>query len=112
MTGRIKILKASDGLPVSPTSHLPSINYAYDVPDKFDAECGTYGLNTFQLPNGKMISLRNADVRDKLRSVVGLIGEDVLGFKGSEIGLHSICSGGAMAMFLSGTPTIIIMRVG
>ena len=67
---------------------------------------------TFQLQNEKLILLKSADVRDKLRSIISLIGEDVLGFKASEIGLHSIRSGGAMAMFLSGTPTIIIMRVG
>ena len=40
------------------------------------------------------------------------MGEDVLGFTADDIGLHSIRSGGAMAMFLSKTSTIIIMRVG
>ena len=35
-----------------------------------------------------------------------------LGFTKDEIGLHSVRSGGAMAMFLSGVATIIIMRIG
>ena len=40
------------------------------------------------------------------------MGETQLGFKADDIGLHSIRSGGAMAMFLSGVPVVIIMRVG
>ena len=51
-------------------------------------------------------------VRSRLRSVVTLIGEEDLGFTKDDIGLHSIRSGGAMAMFLSGTSVIIIQRVG
>ena len=59
------------------------------------------------------ISLLNSDhVRSRLRSTVELIGEDSLGFNKDEIGLHSIRSGGAMAMFLSGTSPVIIQRVG
>ena len=50
-------------------------------------------------------------VRDYLRSIVDLIGEDILGFTRDDIGLHSIRSGGAMAMFLSCTSGSIIMRV-
>ena len=41
-----------------------------------------------------------------------LIGEDVLGFKKDDLGLHYIRAGGAMEVFLSGTSIIIIMRVG
>ena len=51
-------------------------------------------------------------VRTRLRSIVQLIGEESLGFNKSEIGLHSIRSGGAMAMFLSGISVIVIQRVG
>jgi hypothetical protein len=35
-----------------------------------------------------------------------------LGFQKEDIGLHSIRSGGAMAMFLSGVYLIVIQRVG
>ena len=51
-------------------------------------------------------------VREKLRATVDLIGEVDLGFGKSDAGLHSIRSGGAMAMFLSGVSEIIIQRVG
>ena len=40
------------------------------------------------------------------------MGERILGFTKDDVGLHSIRSGGAMAMFLSGVSTIVIMRVG
>ena len=64
-------------------------------------------------PDGKsIISIQNNHVRDHLRVIVHLIGEDKLGFTKDEIGLHSIRSGGAMAMFLSHISTIIIQRVG
>jgi hypothetical protein len=51
-------------------------------------------------------------IRPKLRAVVELMGEHVLGFSKEDIGLHSIRAGGAMAMFLSGVVAIIIQRVG
>ena len=51
-------------------------------------------------------------VRSRLRAVVTLLGEQMLGFTADSVGLHSIRSGGAMAMFLSGVPVVIIMRVG
>lgn len=37
-----------------------------------------------------------------MRGIVEIIGQEVLGFTKEEVGLHSIRSGGAMAMFLSG----------
>ncbi len=43
--------------------------------------------------------------------MVDLIGENTLGFIKEDVGLHSIRSGGAMAMFLSGVATQIIQRV-
>jgi hypothetical protein len=51
-------------------------------------------------------------VRIKLRSIVELIGKEILGFDKDDVGLHSIRAGGAMAMFLSGTSVIVIQRVG
>ena len=61
----------------------------------------------------KKVSMITAEfVRTSLRSIVQLIGEDELGFSKNEIGLHSIRSGGAMAMFLSGISVIVIQRVG
>ena len=40
-----------------------------------------------------------------------LLGKGTLGFTKDDVRLHSIRSGGAMAMFLSGVSTIIIQRV-
>ena len=57
---------------------------------------------TFEDKSGG-ISLISADyARTRLRSVVEIIGEESLGFSKDGIGLHSIRSGGAMAMFLWG----------
>jgi hypothetical protein len=62
--------------------------------------------------NGTISFITSDHVRAKLRAVVELIGFEELGFRKEDIGLHSIRSGGAMAMFLSGTAVIIIMRIG
>jgi hypothetical protein len=67
---------------------------------------------TFQNTNMKLSQIQATHVRDWLKSIVDLIGVDELGFTSEDIGLHSIRSGGAMAMFLSKTSTIIMMRVG
>ena len=62
--------------------------------------------------NQKIEHINAHHVRSRLRAIVILLREDKLGFNKDDIGLHSIRSGGAMAMFLSGTSVIIIMRVG
>ena len=51
-------------------------------------------------------------VRSRIRGIVELIGEQALGFTKDDVGLHSIRSGGAMAMFLSGVSEIVIQRIG
>jgi hypothetical protein len=48
MTGRIKLLK--NGSHVSPDD-FPEIPYEYDAPGDYDKECGTMGLEEFQLPH-------------------------------------------------------------
>jgi hypothetical protein len=48
MTGRIKLLK--DGVPVN-TTDAPEIKYEYDTPGEFDKQCGTFGLDNYELPN-------------------------------------------------------------
>ena len=61
--------------------------------------------------NNNITLIRADHVRSKLQAIVELIREDSLGFQKDVISLHSIRSGGAMAMFVSGTSVIIIMRV-
>ena len=67
---------------------------------------------TFQNQDGTMTSIAADHVRSQLRAIVDVIGVDILGFTSDEVGFHSLRSGGAMAMFLSGTSTIVIMRIG
>ena len=59
-----------------------------------------------------IINIDGDIVRSKLRSIVHIIGEEKLGFSQHDIGMASIRSGGAMAMFLSGVNEIVIKRVG
>ena len=54
----------------------------------------------------------STDARNVIRNTTEVIGEKILGFNRDDVGLHSLRSGGAMAMFLSGTSEIIIQRVG
>ncbi len=61
---------------------------------------------------GQIRYLDSSYARAKLRGIVELVGYDILGFTKEDVGLHSIRSGGAMAMFLSGVSTIIIQRIG
>ena len=71
-----------------------------------------FKINTLLTEDGTITNINSAQVLPHLRSIVDLIGETSLGFKSKDIGLHSIRSGGAMAMFLSGISTIIIQRIG
>ena len=66
----------------------------------------------FLTEDAKIVSINSAQVLPRLRAVVESIGKAKLGFTKDEIGMHSLRSGGAMAMFLSGVPTIVIMRIG
>ncbi|KAL3786644.1 hypothetical protein HJC23_006840 [Cyclotella cryptica] len=50
MSGRIKLLK--DGTPIQ-EEDTPEIGYKYDSPSGHDIDCGTYGLNEFQLPHAE-----------------------------------------------------------
>jgi hypothetical protein len=48
----------------------------------------------------------------KIRTVVKNLGQEKLGFLPEEVGTHSNRSGGAMGMFLAGTPVYTIMLMG
>ena len=60
---------------------------------------------------GKIKQLHSSHARLKIRGIVELIGEKALGVTKDDVGLHSVRSGGAMAMFLSGISGIIIQRI-
>ena len=79
---------------------------------RIDGSCDDSEVCLFEDENKKTSLLPAIQIRARLRAVVHLIGEEALGFNRDDIGLHSIRSGGAMAMFLSGTSVVIIQRVG
>ena len=66
----------------------------------------------FENLNKRQSSITSDYIRNRLRAIVELLGEQTLGFTKNDIGTRSIRSGGAMAMFLSGTSSIVIQRVG
>ena len=66
----------------------------------------------FEDENNNISMITAAYARSRIRAAAQLLGEEILGFTVDDMGLHSIRSGGAMAMFLSGVPVVIIMRVG
>jgi hypothetical protein len=51
-------------------------------------------------------------ILDRIRSAVKYLGKEKLGFNEDDVGTHSNRSGGAMGMFLSGTPVYTIMLLG
>ena len=67
---------------------------------------------SFTTEDGTSVHVNSAQVLPRLRVIVELIGKEKLGFTKDDIGLHSIRSGGAMTMFLSGVSVIIIKRIG
>ena len=67
MSGRIKLLK--DDEPTQPLD-IPQLGYQYENPRGHDSECGTFGLNSFQLPHAecpKMFVCDTADVNDDFK---------------------------------------------
>lgn len=68
-------------------------------------------VNAFHL-NGNVKFVSASRIVSKIRASAKAIGENVLGYKASELGSHSIRSGAAMAMYLNNVPTYTIMLVG
>ena len=61
------------------------------------------------LVNDKMKEISSFHLRTKLRAAVVSVGEDLLGFKASDIGCHLLRSGAAMAMKLAGIEFTIMI---
>eukprot|EP00588_Corethron_pennatum_P011287 CAMPEP_0194282394 /NCGR_PEP_ID=MMETSP0169-20130528/22991_1 /TAXON_ID=218684 /ORGANISM="Corethron pennatum, Strain L29A3" /LENGTH=855 /DNA_ID=CAMNT_0039027689 /DNA_START=79 /DNA_END=2646 /DNA_ORIENTATION=- len=64
MSGRIKFV-GDDGT-AQVKKNLPLLPYEYDQQSDFDKECGTYGLEEFQLPNSQCLSEFVCDVPREL----------------------------------------------
>jgi hypothetical protein len=61
---------------------------------------------------GRSSHVTSKQMTNALQDAISVIGEAVLNIKTSEVGTHSIQSGGAMAMFLGGCPVFMIMLIG
>ncbi len=62
--------------------------------------------------DGKGSTIPSTMILTHIRQAVSYLGQSVLGFLPEEVGTHSNRSGGAMGMFLSGTPVYTIMLMG
>jgi hypothetical protein len=70
-------------------------------------------INAYMEPRSTKIQYIKADtILKKLRLAVSIMGKDVLGFGPKAVGLHSLRSGVAMAMYLQGIPVYVIMLLG
>jgi hypothetical protein len=61
---------------------------------------------------GKGFSIPSSLILLKIRRAVSQVGHSALGFSANKVDMHSNRSGGAMGMFLSGTPVYTIMLMG
>ena len=66
----------------------------------------------FLTEDRKNTHINSTQVLPSLRATIGIIGKEKLGFSEDDVGLHLLRAGCTIAMFLSGVPTIIIMRIG
>ena len=104
----VHMFKTTDALlcPVKATAR--TVKRVRDIPGSSDDS----KICSFLAEDGKVTDINSAQVLLRLRAIARFIGADVLGFNDMDIGLHSLRSGRAMAMFLSGVSTIIIKRIG
>ncbi|KAI2490847.1 DUF305-containing protein [Fragilaria crotonensis] len=86
MSGRIKLLK--NGVPVT-KEDVPELPYEYDAPGEFDAQCGSFGLDDYQLPNDQCFD----------RYVCGAPDDD------SSLGLYSRCIEAMNCRMIAGVTT-------
>lgn len=68
-------------------------------------------INVFSL-NGKLFVVKNTDILRKLKAVVKIMGEEDLGVKPKDIGLHSLRASYALILALMGAEDSKIMLLG
>ena len=70
-------------------------------------------VNTYIHPETqKLLRVTSKQVLTSIRAVVMRIGKDALGYSAPEVGIHSIRSATAMAMYLAGVLVFTIMLIG
>jgi hypothetical protein len=80
----------------------------YDIPAE---KLGDTQINLVR-SGGMLFSIPSTIFLQKIRRVVDSLGQEKLGFTSADVGTHSNRSGGAMGMFLAGTPVYTIMLMG
>jgi hypothetical protein len=106
--------KSSDSIgdkimcPVRAAAELISSLYKSGIPS---SKVPDLQINTV-IHNGALYTIPSSMILERIRSAVRSLGVNKLGFTEEEVGTHSNRSGGAMGMFLSGTPVYTIMLLG
>ena len=69
-------------------------------------------VNSFLSIKGKLVQIASNAILLKLWAAMTMIGKSELWFSTDKMGWHLICSGAAMAMYVSGVPVFTIMLIG
>jgi hypothetical protein len=94
--------------PVRAAAELVTSMYKLGIPP---VQVPNLKINTV-LHKGKLSTIPSSMILERIRSAVKSLGEDKLGFSENDVGTHSNRSGGAMGMYLAGTPVYTIMLLG
>lgn len=70
MSGRVKLMR--NGELLSPEDE-PPLGYEYDRPGEFDEQCGTFGLDEFQLPHPECPSAFVCDASEEMQPFASCI---------------------------------------
>jgi hypothetical protein len=94
--------------PVRAAAELISTLYNSGIPQ---TRVPNLQLNTV-VYKGQLSTTPSMMILEKTRAAVRSLGKERLGFSEHDVGTHSNRSGGAMGMYLSGTPVYTIMLLG
>jgi hypothetical protein len=101
-------LRSGEMCPVRAAAEVIKRLYSYNIPsDKIKDTPINFiklGSASYTIPSSLFLL--------KIRAAVKQLGHEKLGFHPEEVGTHSNRSGGAMGMFLAGTPVYTIMLMG
>jgi hypothetical protein len=94
--------------PVKAMANIIKQIRSYDISDE---KLGDTPINYVEF-DGKGFTIPSSLILIKIREAVATLGHEMLGFLPEDVGTHSNRSGGAMGMFLAGTPVYTIMLMG
>jgi hypothetical protein len=94
--------------PVRAAAELVSAIYKSGIPHH---KIPDLKINTIKL-KGKLFTIPSSTILLRIRAAVKTLGVEKLGFSDQDVGTHSNRSGGAMGMYLAGTPVYTIMLLG